>query len=146
MLAKSVIRCEKIFSVNLSLFPFFPKVYKRISASRADCLATKRLPLLSKAELLQMMKEESLEPDALDALLPTLETYGFLKRLNRPRDHLLADPVTWLTMVLAEFVSPVQVITLNRVASPRQATPTITMEEAAGICSAHLQLPPKQVA
>jgi hypothetical protein len=63
---------------------------------------------LLKAELLRIMQEVGLEPDALGSLLPTLEAYGFLKRLKKPQDHLLADPVTWLTMVLGEFVSPVQ--------------------------------------
>ncbi len=88
------------------------------------------------------MEEVGLEPDALGALLPTLETYGFLKSLKNPLEYLLADPVTWLTMVLAEFVSSVLFITSKR----RQATPTITLEEAKGICSTHLQLPPEQVA
>ncbi len=115
-------------------------MYKRISASRAESLATKRLPLLSKAGLLRMMQEGGLgsdEPDAVAALLPTLETYGFLKRLQSPPDHLLADPVSWLTMVLGEFVSPVRAITLTST----QATPAITTAIAADICKTKLELP-----
>ncbi len=86
-----------------------------------------------------------MEPEARGPLLPTLESYGFLKRLRDPPKHLLTDPVTWLTMVLAEFLSPVQTAMGPTTTSATQAVPALTLGEAKSICGAHRKLPEKQV-
>jgi hypothetical protein len=91
------------------------------------------------------MKDVGLEPEALGSLLPTLESYGFLKRLEKPQNHLLTDPVTWLTMVLGEFVSPVQTMIGWTTLTSAQAIPALTVAEAASICNAQLKLPDEQV-
>ena len=131
-------------NASLLLFVQFSKVYKRVSASRADSLAKKRLPLLTGDALLGIMHDVGLEPEALHSLLPTLESYGFLKRLRNPPKHLLTDPVTWLTMVLAEFVSPVQTVMGPTSSTSAQAIPALTLGETASICKAHLELPEDQ--
>ncbi len=94
--------------------------------------------------MLEIMRDVGLEPEALGSLLPTLESYGFLKRLKNPPNHLLTDPVTWLTMVLAEFLSPVQTVMGPTSSKSAQAIPALTLGEAASICKAHLELPKDQ--
>ncbi len=91
------------------------------------------------------MNDVGLEPEALGSLLPTLESHGFLKRLKKPQNHLLTDPVTWLTIVMGEFVSPLQTMMGLTTPTSTQAIPALTLAEAASICNARLELPDKQV-
>jgi hypothetical protein len=135
-----IFRGLTIFSVFL-----FRQVYKRVSACRTESLASKRLPLIAQEDLLSIMHDVGLEPEALKPLLRTLESYGFLKRLEKPQNHLLTDPVTWLTMVLGEFVSPVQTMLGPTASTSMQAIPALTLAEAASICNAKIKMPDEQV-
>ncbi len=98
------------------------------------------MPIVVEQQLSDMMGACHLPPDSLDALTRTLESYGFLKRLRR--GQLLVDPVTWMTMVLGEFLHPVQALPLS---SNEVPFPTLSLSEATAICSNRLELPAPQV-
>ena len=88
------------------------------------------------------------------AVVPALSSYGFLLQLSDDLQHegqrrppavqkrFLIDPLNWLTMVLAEFLHPLQSVSAT---SGTEAIPFLTSAEVHGICQTHLQLPIDQV-
>ncbi len=133
--------CDNFSSpYRLLYFVCHSQVYGRLAARRAEELREHRVPIVDERQLSDMLSAYDLPTESVTIVTRTLESYGFLKRLRT--GQLLVDPVTWMTMVLGEFLHPVQTLPLMSNEGP---FPALSLSEATEICSGRLELPARQV-
>jgi hypothetical protein len=116
------------------------QVYGQLAAHRAGELQNRRVPIVDEELLKEMLSACNLPSESLAAVICTLESYGFLKQLRM--GQLLVDPISWMTMVIGEFLHPVQALPMS---SSEDLVPVLSLSEATRACSSHLELPSSQV-